>query len=139
MNLIKFNRHPLLSNWMQDYDKEIFSNETAYNGNQPAVNVVEDEKHFTLEMAAPGLKKDDFKINLDNQLLTISREVKEEKEEKNDNYTRREFVYNSFSRSFKLPKSIVVDKIKADYKDGILKVMLPKDEKAKLIREISVN
>ena len=56
MNLIKFNRHPLLSNWMQDFDKEIFSNETAYNGNQPAVNVVEDEKHFTLEMAAPGLK-----------------------------------------------------------------------------------
>ena len=63
----------------------------------------------------------------------------ENKEEVKDNYTRREFVYNSFSRSFRLPKSILEDKIKADYKDGVLSISLPKDEKATLTREISVN
>jgi HSP20 family protein len=139
MNLIKFHRHPFYSNWMKDFENDFFKTESTGRGDSPAVNVQEDDKQFTLEMAAPGMKKDDFKINLDNQLLTISREEKEEKEEKKDNYTRREFVYSSFSRSFRLPKSIVVDKIKADYKDGILKISLPKDEKAKLTREISVN
>ena len=139
MNMIKFSRHPFYSNWMKDFENDFSKNDSTCRGDLPAVNISEDEKQFSLEMAAPGLKKDDFKINLDNQLLTISKEEKEEKEEKNDNYTRREFVYNSFSRSFRLPKTIVVDKVKADYKSGILKITLPKDEKAKLTREISVN
>lgn len=139
MNLVKFNRHPFYSNWMKDVENDLFKNETTSRGDLPAVNIQEDEKQFTLEMAAPGMKKDDFKINLDNQMLTISKEEKEEKEEKKENYTRREFVYNSFSRSFRLPKTIEVDKIKADYKNGILKLTLPKDAKAKLTREISVN
>ena len=139
MNLTKFNRHPFYSNWMKDFENDLFKNETTCRGDLPAVNIQEDDKQFTLEMAAPGMKKDDFKINLDNNLLTISKEEKEEKEEKKENYTRREFVYNSFSRSFRLPKTIEVDKIKADYKNGILKMTLPKDAKAKLTREISVN
>ena len=139
MNMIKFNRHPFYTNWMKEFENDFSKNETTCRGDLPSVNVKEDDKQFTLEMAAPGLKKDDFKINLDNHMLTISKEEKEQKEEQNDNYTRKEFVYNSFSRSFRLPKTILVDKIKADYKDGILNVTLPKDEKAKLTREISVN
>ena len=99
----------------------------------------ENDSQFIIEMAAPGLKKEDFKINLEDHVLTISREQKEDKEEQTDHYTRREFVYNSFSRSFRLPKIILEDKIKADYKDGLLKVNLPKDAKANLTREISIN
>jgi len=139
MNLIRFNHRPFGHGFFRDFENELFNHETTNSGDTPAVNIQEDNKQFTLEMAVPGMKKDDFKINLDNQVLTVSKEQKEEKEEKKDNYTRREFVYSSFSRSFRLPKSILAEKIKADYKDGILMVTLPKDEKAKLTREISVN
>ena len=138
MNLVKFNRHPFFSGILNEFDKDLHMNDNC-NVYNPAVNIQEDEKQFTLELAAPGLQKDDFKINLDNQLLTISKEATEEKEEVKENYTRKEFVYNSFSRSFRLPKFILADKIKADYKNGILKLSLPKDEKATLTRQISVN
>lgn len=139
MNLIRFNQNPLFSSIMNDVEKGFSKIENASNGNYPAVNIQEEEKQFSLELAAPGLKKADFKINLENHLLTISKEKKEEKEEVKNNYTRREFVYTSFSRSFKLPKTILEGKIKADYVDGILKLTLPKDEKVILTREISVN
>jgi HSP20 family protein len=138
MNLVKFHRNPFFSGILNEFDKDFSRNENC-NVYNPAVNIIEDEKQFTLELAAPGLIKDDFNINLDNQVLTISKEAKEEKKEVKDNYTRREFVYNSFSRSFRLPKFIVAEKIKADYKDGILRISLPKDEKATLTRQISVN
>lgn len=139
MNLTRFNRHPHFPGIMFDFEKSISKNEANSNGNFPAVNIQEDEKQFTLELAAPGLKKDDFKISMENFLLTISREVNEEKEEVKDNFTRREFAYNNFSRSFRLPKTLLINKIKADYKDGILSIALPKDEKITLTREISVN
>lgn len=139
MNLTKLNHRPFGHGLFRDFENENINNQPACNGNMPAVNIQEDEKQFTLEVAVPGMKKDDFKINLDNQMLTISKEEKEQKEEQKDNYTRREFVYNSFSRSFRLPKTILVENIKADYKDGILVISLPKDEKVKLTREISVN
>lgn len=136
MNLVRFNRHPFYSGLMNGMEDD-FSN-FKRNCNVPAVNIQEDEKHFILEFAVPGMKKDDFKINLENQILTISSEIKEENEENKVNYTRKEFVYNSFSRSFTLPKNIVADKIKADYKDGILHISIPKDEKTKLTRDIKV-
>ncbi|MBU1368164.1 MAG: Hsp20/alpha crystallin family protein [Bacteroidetes bacterium] len=106
----------------------------------PAVNISENEDSFMLEMAAPGMQKSDFKINLDNNVLTLSSEKQDEKEENNENFSRKEFNYSSFSRSFTLPKSIDFDKIKADYKDGILKVSLPKREDAKvaLNRQIEI-
>ncbi len=138
MNLVKFNRHPFFSGILNEFEKDLHMNDNC-NVHNPAVNIQEDEKQFILELAAPGLQKDDFKINLDNQLLTISKEATEENEEVKENYTRKEFVYNSFSRSFRLPKFILADKIKADYENGILKVSLPKDEKATLTRQISVN
>lgn len=139
MNLIRFNQNPFFSGILNDVEKEFTRTEGNYNGNFPSVNIQEDEKQFILEMAAPGLKKDDFKINLENHLLTISKEREVKKEEENDKYTRREFVYNNFSRSFKLPKIIVENKINADYTNGILRITLPKDEKVVLTREISVN
>ena len=136
MNLIKFHRHPFYNGLLNDFENDLFKH--MNNSDVPAVNIQEDEKHFLLELAVPGLKKDDFKIDLENQVLTISSEIKEETEETENNYTRREFVYNSFSRSFTLPKSIVAEKIKADYKDGILKISLPKNKETKLSREIKV-
>jgi HSP20 family protein len=139
MNLVKFNRHPFFTSRMDDMMRDILNQDVASSGSVPAVNIQEDDKQFTIELAAPGLSKGDFKINLDDHVLTISKEQEEKQEEVKDNYTRREFVYNSFSRSFRLPKTILEDKIKADYKDGVLAITLPKDAKANLTREISVN
>ena len=136
MNLIKFHRQPFYNGLLNGFENDVFKHQN--NDDVPAVNIQEDEKQFLLELAVPGMKKDDFKIDLENQVLTISSEIKEETEETENNYTRREFVYNSFSRSFTLPKSIVAEKIKADYKDGILKISLPKNKETKLSREIKV-
>ncbi|HOI31639.1 MAG: Hsp20/alpha crystallin family protein [Bacteroidales bacterium] len=142
MNLIRFNQHPvsLLSELMEDFDRNLFSRENSRQLMTPAVNIRENEEGFILEMAAPGMQKSDFKINLDNNVLTLSSEKLEEKEESNEKYSRREFNYGSFTRSFSLPKTINLDKIKADYKDGILSVNLPKREEAKvaLNRQIEV-
>jgi HSP20 family protein len=139
MNLIKFNHNPFVNSLLHDLDNDFFTAETKSRGDIPAVNIIEEEKQFILELAVPGMKKEDFKINLENQVLTISKEEKQEKEENKENYSRREFYFNSFSRSFRLPKIVVADKIKADYQNGILMVSLPKDEKATLTRQISVN
>jgi len=98
----------------------------------PAANIVEQADSFLLEIAAPGLKKDDFKIHLENSVLTISADIEDEKQEEGKNYTRKEFYYGSFSRSFTLPKTINLETIKADYQEGILKVTMPKREEAKL-------
>jgi HSP20 family protein len=82
-------------------------------------------------MAVPGLKKSDFQIELDNQVLSISTETKEEQENQEENYTRREFGYASFKRSFTLPESVDEEKINASYSEGILNIHLPKKEEAK--------
>ncbi|HEU4718485.1 MAG TPA: Hsp20/alpha crystallin family protein [Bacteroidia bacterium] len=92
----------------------------------PAVNVVENEKDFSIELAAPGFKKSDFKVNVENGILNISAEKKTEKEEKEKNYTRREFSYNSFSRSFSLPENSNEENVAAKYDDGVLKLTLAK-------------
>lgn len=101
----------------------------------PAVNVKESNDDFQIEVAAPGMTRDDFKVELDNNVLTISSEREEKNEEKDEkgNYTRREFSYQSFQRSFSLPESKVLgDKISARYSDGILYVTVPKCEEAKV-------
>jgi HSP20 family protein len=97
----------------------------------PAVNIVEEKDDFMIEVAAPGLDKKDFKIDLDNNVLTISSEKENDHEEKNDRFMRREFSYTSFSRSFALPESVESEKIKATYKDGVLHLVIPKREEAK--------
>ena len=94
----------------------------------PAVNVTESKNAFKLEVGAPGFKKNDFKIEVNNGYLTISGENKSEKEDKEDKITRREFSYNKFTRSFTLPENVKSDDISAKYEDGILWVTLPKSE-----------
>lgn len=94
----------------------------------PAVNVTEDKNQYTVSLAAPGLKKDDFKIELDGNLLTISSEKEEEKEESKEKYTRREYSYTSFSRSFTLPDDVRQEGIEAVYEDGVLKIRLARKE-----------
>lgn len=98
----------------------------------PSANIIEKQNGFELEIAAPGLAKHDFKINLENSVLTISSEMEDEKREEGKHYTRKEFYYGSFSRSFTLPKSVDPDKIKADYVNGILRIDLPKRAEATL-------
>lgn len=126
---------PVWSTWLDD----IFNNDlsTVFTSNfntgitLPKVNIKETADAFTVEMAVPGLKKSDFHIDLDNQLLSISAELKEENEHKEETYTRKEYGYSSFKRNLSLPESVNDDKIEASYKDGILSVLLPKKEEAK--------
>jgi len=97
----------------------------------PKVNIKESADAFTVEMAIPGLKKSDFHIDIENQSLCISTEIKQENEQSEEIYTRREFGYSSFKRTFSLPESVDDDKIDAKYSDGILSILLPKKEEAK--------
>ncbi len=111
------------------FSKDFNPNFMAHGLAVPAVNIIENELGFRLEVAAPGLQKDDFKLNLENNLLTVS--AKTETKETTEKYTRQEFGFGSFSRSFTLPNSIDGEQINATYNDGILKVELPKKEEAK--------
>ncbi len=108
----------------------------------PAANVKENENEFVIDLAAPGMKKSDFHIDIENGALCISSEKEEESEEKSGDYTRREFSYSSFSRSFRLPDSVNEEKIKAKYENGVLIVSLPKKEEAKKLsakKEIKIS
>ena len=98
----------------------------------PRVNIVETGTDYKVEMAVPGMKKDDFKVQLDNNTLIIQAEKTEDPEsEINGNYTRKEFSYSAFRRSFYLPNTVEGDKIEAKYVDGILTLLIPKREEAK--------
>ena len=96
----------------------------------PAVNIKESDVDFTVQVAAPGLKKEDFNIELDNDMLTISSEVKQEQEAQNEKFTRKEFAYHAFKRSFTLPETIDKEGINAGYESGVLVVSLPKLKEA---------
>ena len=105
----------------------------------PAVNIAETETEFHIELAAPGLKKDDFKINLDKNVLSVSTEKKAENVEEGKKFSKREYNYTSFTRSFTLPETVDHSKIDAEYADGILKLTVAKREEAKFqTREIAV-
>lgn len=105
----------------------------GYTGvNMPAVNIAEEKDEFRIEVAAPGLDKKDFKLDLNNNVLTISSEKKDEREDKKDRYMRREFSYSSFKRSFTLPETAQIDKIAAHHSNGILQISIPKKEEAKV-------
>ena len=108
------------------------SNEAKIGFNTPAVNIKEANNEFVIELAAPGLVKKDFNIELDNNTLIISSEITNKTKEREDNYTRKEFDYNTFKRSFTLPDSVDNGAILASYDHGILFVKLPKKEEAKV-------
>lgn len=132
MALIKFNRDLLPTvNWMDDFFGRDMFDWPQLGYSSPKVNIREDNDNYYVEVAAPGMKKENFNLSLDNNVLQISSESKEDHEEKNGKYTRREFSYQSFSRSFTLPESVDAEKIEAKYKDGILSILMPKKEEAK--------
>jgi HSP20 family protein len=123
--------------FFDDYFKpwnEWFDNENNFWGRQariPSVNITENKDEYNVSLAVPGMKKDDFKIDVEGNILTISCEKDETKEEKEKRYTRREYSYSSFSRSFTLPDEVNREKIDARYEDGLLKLSLPRKEEAK--------
>jgi HSP20 family protein len=132
MTLIRWHRPAGIADMFQNFFDSDFNDFFSRRFSDPAANIIENSESFQLNLAAPGMKKDDFKIHLENNILTISSEVEEEKLEEGKNFTRKEFSYGSFTRSFTLPKIIDLERIKADYENGILKVLLPKKEEAKL-------
>ena len=137
MTLMKWTNHPVMNEMFNGmYRRPAYH---TCNYNKPAANIIDNEKDFIIELAVPGMNKDQFSINLEDDMLTISVEREEESKEVK-NYTRREFRYDGFSRSFSLPEIIDQDKIKADYKNGVLNVVLPKGKEAKVKgREIKIS
>jgi len=135
MSLVRFsNQMPSLFDRFLENDLFDWSNRnySTTNTTLPAVNIKEDNDGFEVEMSVPGLDRKDFSIELNNSVLTISSEKKVENETKEgQRFARREFSYQSFSRSFTLPDTVEDDKIKAKYENGILSVSIPKKEEAK--------
>jgi HSP20 family protein len=129
------NALPSLSSWVDDLFNKSFAKDFVSNFNSgmtlPAVNVKDNANDYIVEMAIPGLKKSDFNIDLDNKVLSVSAETSSQIEEEQSNYSRREFGYSSFKRTFNLPDTVEQDKITANYTDGILNILLPKRDEAK--------
>jgi HSP20 family protein len=130
--------------WLRDFfDVEnVFGNWGTSAGRAfPAVNISEDDKSFCVDVVVPGFKKEDFKVNIEDDILTISAETKSETsdEDKNKQYSRREYSYSSFTRSFRLPENAKDDDVSATYNNGILKLIIQKTESpVKAKKEINV-
>jgi HSP20 family protein len=141
MSLVKKtnDQFPSFSGFFDDlFNRDVFnwglSNYSSTNTTIPAVNIKETNDHFEVEVAAPGMRKEDFRVQLDGNTLSIYSEKQQlNKEDTNDErYTRREFSYQSFQRTFVLPKDVVdEDRIQAKYENGLLKLQIPKREEAK--------
>lgn len=127
MNLIK-RQNPVFTSLIDD----LFINQdwNHISATVPAANIIEADDHFDIELAAPGKKKSDFTIELDEGVLTISSETETKSTEKEGSFTRKEFGYSCFKRSFNIPETVSADKISANYKEGILTVSLPKKAEA---------
>src|ERR1700753_605454 len=139
MTLVKFNNkaNNALMPGFNDVFESIF-NDTFFNDRMvtrvPAVNISETENNYHVELAAPGLKKEDFKLNLERNVLNIAVEQTASQEDNQKNYSKREYSYNSFVRSFTLPESADDSQINASYTDGILRIDIAKREEAKMVR-----
>ena len=131
-------------NWLPTFFNDFFDNDWMMktNATAPAINVVESDKDYKVEVAAPGMKKEDFNIHLgDNNELIITMEQKNENKEEHKKYLRREFAYSKFQQSFVLPDNVDKEKIAANVNDGVLTVTLPKEtpeQKAKVNRSIEI-
>jgi HSP20 family protein len=145
MTLVKFNpdnkRNALMPGFNDVFDS-IF-NDTFFSDRMvsriPAANISETADHYHVELAAPGLKKKDFKINLERNVLSISADQRLENKQEERNYTKREYTYSSFVRSFNLPESADENGIQATYVDGVLAIDIPKREEAKTVsRQIEI-
>jgi len=130
MSLIKRNDILFPSLMNEIFRPDWFGGTENFNTRVPAVNIKENEADYELELSVPGRAKEDFNIEVDDNVLTISTEKKSEETHSEKNYTRREFGYYSFKRAFTLPETIDEGKIEASYENGILKFLLPKREEA---------
>lgn len=144
MKLLKNPLFPsmLTDRWIPDFfeNEKFFDSDWMKSVTVPSVNIRETEKEFFVELAAPGLNKKDFKIGIENGMLTISAEKKTEKEEKEKTFTRKEFSYTNFSRSFMLPENVNEENVEAHYEDGLLKLQLQKKvlDKTSKVKAIEV-
>ena len=130
MSIVKRN-NPFFPSLVNEFlGPDWFGGVDRLNTNLPAVNIKEKDNGFELELAVPGATKEDFKVEVDNDILTISSEAKTESDESNENYTRKEFSYTAFKRAFTLPETVDGSKIDAKYESGILTLTLPKKEEA---------
>ena len=128
--LARINRSYVPAYW-DDYFNDKFFNQvknTGSCGSKPAVNISEDERGYTIQLAVPGIARDVFNLEIENDVLTISAEQKENNEEQRENFLRREFNYQSFKRSFELPETVDQEQINATHDAGILTLTLPKKE-----------
>jgi HSP20 family protein len=140
MTLIRYKSNPnelwfpSFSNLLDDFfGNDLNGPSTKASATLPAVNIKESKDEFQVELAAPGMSKKDFQIEVENNVLKISSQKEENHEEKTevDGYSKKEFSYRSFQRAFTLPNTVEVGKIKASYNDGILSLSIPKKEEAK--------
>ncbi len=145
MTLVKFNERkdsgllsPVFNDIFENFFNDAFVSDRMVS-RVPAVNISETDGHYHIELAAPGLKKKDFKLNLDRNVLTISAEKQSEQTENDKKYNKREYSYSSFVRSFTLPDSADDGNIEAEYTDGVLKINVAKREEAKMAsRQIAI-
>jgi len=123
------------------FDEDFFPVVPDRTSSMPAVNIREDEKSYALDLAVPGMDKKDMKIDINEDVLTISSESKNETEESKDGFRRKEFSYKAFTRSFYIPENVNREKIEATYKDGVLSINLPKqeEEKSKITKTIEIS
>lgn len=146
MTLVKFNERkdnggllsPVFNDIFENFFNDSFISDRMVS-RVPAVNISETDNHYHIELAAPGLKKEDFRINLERNVLTISAEKQTEQTENEKKYNKREYSYTSFARSFTLPESADDGGIEATYNDGVLKIDVSKKEEAKMAsRQIEI-
>jgi HSP20 family protein len=143
-HLVRFNNRPFTRQY-NDFFGDFFTAPSAWSGasesrSLPATNITETPQSYHVEVSAPGRSKEDFKINVDKDLLTIGFEKKEDTKTEGNNAVRREFSFNSFKRSFSLDEKIDTNNIQAKYENGILKIELPKKEEVKEeVKQIAVN
>jgi HSP20 family protein len=143
MTLVKFNNRtrntaPYFNNVFDSLFSEALNKNLTVN-KVPGVNILETEQDYKIELAAPGLVKEDFQINLKKDTLSVWVEKKEIETEVKKDYTRKEFEYSSFARSFVLPESVNVDSITAEYVNGILNITIGKDDVKSQSKEIKVS
>jgi HSP20 family protein len=139
--LVKFNQNPFaaIDRVFDDVFRDVMpSSNTGFNPNAMRVDISEDDKNIYIEAELPGMKKEDVKVTIEDGVLMIRGERKQETEEKKKNYHRVERVYGSFSRAFALGENIDKDKIEAKYEDGVLHLTLPKMEPVKNVKEIAL-
>ncbi len=137
MTLVKFRKRPwenLFTSDLLDFDASNLLNDKLWlkKMDEPALNIKEKNTEFEIELAAPGFDKKDFEVNIADGCLNILARKSGSKEEKDENYTRKEFSYNSFEKSLMLPENVMDEKIKAKYENGILKFSLAKKEETKI-------